>query len=353
MFDNIFKNRERTYWSLQLFGWGGYVLLLYIINLIYEGFLWKRALLFIFIFVSSVAFTHIYRGVIKNRKWLNLQLKEIFPRVLFSSFFISLVLVSMFFMIIFTTQMYELSRFKIASPIANIFHFTVIFLGWTLAYFSFHYFENYRRSEIERLVWEAAVKDFELKTLKSQLNPHFMFNALNSIRALVEENPELAKVAINHLSNIFRYSLRIELTETVPLEEEMKVVADYLALEKIRYEERLYYFLSVEEEVKKVEIPPMMIQTLVENGIKHGVSKIPAGGKIEVKAFVEKENLKLQMINSGLITEEEILNAKGYGIKNTKQRLDLLYGNRAQFEIKNFNREVLAEIILPLKGRNQ
>lgn len=353
MFDNIFRNKERTYWGLQLLGWGGYVLLLYIINIVYEGFLWKRALLFLFICLGGISFTHIYRLTIKQGKWISLQLKEILPRAIFSSFFMSTVLVSMTFTIIFLTGMYEISKFRVVSPFANIFHFTIIFLGWTLAYFSIHYFENYKRSEIERLVWEAAVKDFELKTLKSQLNPHFMFNALNSIRALVEENPEVAKIAINQLSNIFRYSLRIELTETVPLEDEMKVVADYLALEKIRYEERLNYFISIDEAAKKVEIPPMMIQTLVENGIKHGVSKLPYGGKIEVKAFVENENLILHLVNSGSIKDEEINEPKGYGLKNTKHRLELLYGRSAQFEIKNLNREVLAEIILPIKGRNQ
>lgn len=353
MFDNIFQNRNRTFWSFQLFGWGGYLLLLYIVNLIYEGFVWKRALIFLFIFVAGISLTHIYRAIIKDRKWIQLQLKEIVPRVLFSSFFLSLVLVAMFFTIIFASRVYDPAKLNIGMPIANVFHFTIIFIGWSLAYFSFHYFENYRKSEIERLVWEAAVKDFELKTLKSQLNPHFMFNALNSIRALVEENPEVAKNAINQLSNIFRYSLRIELTETVPLEDEMKVVADYLALEKIRYEERLTYFLDIEDEAKKIEIPPMMIQTLVENGIKHGVSKIPHGGKIEVKAFIENEALKLALRNSGSINEAEIAEPKGYGLKNTKHRLNLLYGGSALFEIKNHNKEVLAEIILPIKGKNQ
>jgi LytS/YehU family sensor histidine kinase len=113
-------------------------------------------------------------------------------------------------------------------------------------YFSVHLFENYKRVEIESLIWEAAVKDFELKTLKSQLNPHFMFNAMNSIRALIEEDPENAKAALTRLSNILRYSLKMERNETVPLEEEIQTVNDYLALEAVRFEERLNYELVID-----------------------------------------------------------------------------------------------------------
>jgi LytS/YehU family sensor histidine kinase len=203
--------------------------------------------------------------------------------------------------IIFSLSEHEFNWIYIVISIFNVF---IIIIGWSLVYFSIHFFENYRNAEIERLVWEAAVKDFELKTLKSQLNPHFMFNALNSIRSLIEENPERAKTTITQLSNIFRYSLRIDKVETVPLEEELKTVIDYLDLEKVRFEERLNYEIDIDPMTRGIEIPPMMIQTLVENSIKHGISKIPDGGKIRINSRRNKECLVLEIENSGEIDLE-------------------------------------------------
>jgi LytS/YehU family sensor histidine kinase len=215
-----------------------------------------------------------------------------------------------------------------------------------------HFFQNYKKVEIEALIWEAAVKDFELKTLKSQLNPHFMFNALNSIRALIEEEPASAKIAVTKLSNILRYSLRIEKSETVTLEDEMQTVVDYLDLEKIRFEERLNYSIKLEEKAARTEIPPMMVQTLVENGIKHGISKITDGGKIFVNSFVEDSKLHIQISNTGQLSEEDLKNATGFGIQNTKHRLNLLYGETGSFKINNINKkEVFAEVIIPTGGK--
>jgi two-component system, LytTR family, sensor kinase len=167
---------------------------------------------------------------------------------------------------------FEPSRECWQSDIGIVNTGSIVFL-WSLIYFSVHFFENYKRAEIESYIWEAAVKDFELKTLKSQLNPHFMFNAMNSIRALIEEDPESAKNALTRLSAYFDILLKMERSETVPLEEEIQTVKDYLALEEIRFEERLKYNLNIDPKSLKIEIPPMMIQTLVENGIKHGISK--------------------------------------------------------------------------------
>jgi LytS/YehU family sensor histidine kinase len=205
--------------------------------------------------------------------------------------------------------------------------------------------------EIESLIWENAVKEFELKTLRSQLNPHFMFNALNSIRALIREDPENAQTAVTKLSNILRYSLKIEKTENVPFEEEMQAVADYLALESIRFEERLKYRIFIDPKSSRIEIPPMMIQTLVENGIKHGISKRTEGGKILINSRVTDSRLIVQIKNSGQVNTEELKNSTGFGINNTKHRLNLLYGEKAFFILKNENEdEVLAELIIPKEG---
>ncbi len=248
---------------------------------------------------------------------------------------------------------YTWSRIRFGGFIFSSFNLSIVVLVWGLIYFAVHYFENYKKAEIESLIWEAAVKDFELKTLKSQLNPHFMFNAMNSIRALIQEDPNSAQNAVTKLSNILRYSLRIERMETVSLEDEMFTVADYLALETIRFEERLKYKINLDPASRNVDIPPMMIQTLVENGIKHGISKMRDGGVITITSSVTDSKLKVEIKNSGQIDSDSVQKAKGFGISNTKHRLSLLYGEKAVFSIKNYSEnEVITELVIPIGGSN-
>ena len=244
---NISKiNRNKAYWISQSSGWFVYAAANLIALYSFEDFTWPKAILFLFICFVGIASTHILRRIIKRKGWTELPLKKMIPRVLISSLVIGTILSIIFFSINLTGYFYDISKFKPASPIIWIFNLSSVILLWQLIYFAVHFFQNYKKVEIEALIWEAAVKDFELKTLKSQLNPHFMFNALNSIRALIEEDPSSAKTAVTKLSNILRYSLRIEKSETVPLEDEMRTVIDYLDLEKIRFEERLQLFIQIQ-----------------------------------------------------------------------------------------------------------
>ncbi len=237
----IEKNRTKFYWLSQFGGW----LLFSIINIIviasYEGITIQRISLWLLLGLLGISFTHFLRSIIKKNGWLNLSPKKIIMRVLVSSLIVGTIMFAITHGLNVAFNITDLSKFKLVTPFVAVFNLSSVVLVWCLIYFSVHYFENYQKAEIEALIWEAAVKDFELKTLKSQLNPHFMFNAMNSIRALIEENPEVAKNAITKLSNILRYSLKIERNETVPFEEEMKTVEDYLALETVRFEERLKF----------------------------------------------------------------------------------------------------------------
>jgi LytS/YehU family sensor histidine kinase len=178
-----------------------------------------------------------------------------------------------------------------------------------------------------------------------------MFNALNSIRALIEVDPKNAQTAVTKLSNILRYSLKMERIETVSLSEEMQTVSDYLALESIRFEERLKYKIETDPKSVSIDIPPMMIQTLVENGIKHGISKITEGGEISVKTEIKDSLLHIIIKNSGQINNGALQKAAGFGINNTKHRLHLLYGEKASFSIRNESKKnVLAELVIPTGG---
>ncbi len=347
-------SRKKIYWISQASGWSLFGLINIIVIASFERLTWERALVWAYLCYSGVFFTHLFRSYIKKNNWLNLPLKKTIPRVLIASLVIGAIMYVLVFAVNYAAGLFESHRFRVATPFIAVTNLGSMVLLWALIYFAVHYFENYKRAQIESLIWEAAVKDFELKTLKSQLNPHFMFNAMNSIRALIEEDPANAQNAVTKLSNILRYSLKIERTETVPLEDEMQTVSDYLALESIRFEERLKYKVTIDPKSSKVEIPPMMIQTLVENGIKHGISKKTQGGEISVDSKMTGTDLHIQIRNTGQFDDESLHNSKGFGISNTKHRLNLLFGDNASFTIKNENQNVvLAELVIPTGGSNQ
>jgi LytS/YehU family sensor histidine kinase len=199
---------------------------------------------------------------------------------------------------------------------------------------------------VDTLKLQSLVKELELKTIKSHINPHFIFNALNSIRALVDENPSRARTAITELSNILRSSMQTEKLETVPLERELNIVRDYLALEKMRFEERLSIELDIKENTLQQPIPPMMLQTLVENAIKHGISKKENGGVIKVTSDFINHHHELSVQNTGQLGDYSNIN--GFGLKSTEDRLNLLYQGKASFAIKNMNNEMVeSRITMP------
>jgi two-component system, LytTR family, sensor kinase len=200
---------------------------------------------------------------------------------------------------------------------------------------------------MQTLKLQSLVKELELKTIKSHINPHFIFNALNSIRALVDENPARARTAITELSNILRSSMQAEKLETVALERELNIVKDYLALEKMRFEERLNVELDIDEDTLNQPVPPMMLQTLVENAIKHGISKKLNGGTIKVISDFVDNHHEIVVINSGQLNGH--INGDGFGVKSTQDRLNLLYQGKASFAIRNLNADMVeSKIIMPL-----
>ena len=224
-----------------------------------------------------------------------------------------------------------------------------LLLVWNMIYYIYHYVETNRRQELDTFRLEATVKELELKTIKAHINPHFIFNALNSIRALVDENPERARTAITELSNILRSSMQAEKMETVPLLQELDIVKDYLALEHMRFEERLKIEMDIDEDTLNQPVPPMMLQTLVENAIKHGISKQVNGGFVKIISNFKGNHHELIVLNSGTLNGYISNSKDGFGIKSTQDRLNLLYQGKANFQIRDINGGMVeSKIIMPL-----
>ncbi len=224
-----------------------------------------------------------------------------------------------------------------------------LLLVWNMIYYIYHYVERNRTQQLDTFRLEAAVKELELKTIKAHINPHFIFNALNSIRALVDENPQRARRAITELSNILRSSMQAEKMETVPLQQELDIVKDYLALEHMRFEERLSIEMNIDEDTLNQPVPPMMLQTLVENAIKHGISKQINGGLIKIISVFNDHHHEIIVQNSGTLNGNAYEAKEGFGIKSTQDRLNLLYQGKAQFKIKEINGNMVeSKVIMPV-----
>lgn len=237
---------------------------------------------------------------------------------------------------------------EVRSDVVGIYYNTLLIAIWMLIYIVYHYVEKNRNSELDRLKLETTVKELELKTIKSHINPHFIFNSLNSIRALVDENPKRARRAITELSNILRSSMQAEKSETVTLERELDIVKDYLALEQMRFEERLKIELEIDEDTLQQQVPPMMLQTLVENAIKHGISKQIKGGVVRVIAAFNDNDLELLVQNTGQLSATP--NGDGFGIKSTQDRLNLMYQGKAVFSIRNLGTAMVeSKVTIPVK----
>lgn len=218
--------------------------------------------------------------------------------------------------------------------ISYIINYAFVFFFWSLAYFSYHFLINYTQAEMNSLRWQANIKEIELNKLKSQLNPHFMFNSMNSIRALVDENPSKAKESITQLSNILRNTLMMEKNKVISFNDEIGIVQDYLTLEKVRFEERLHFEIKSDPDAVNYFIPPLLLQTLVENGIKHGISKLTQGGTILITAKVVTDHLQILIKNSGHYNAGHI-SETGFGLKNSKDRLEYVFGGKASITVKN------------------
>ena len=292
-------------------------------------------------------FTHLFRNFITWKRWLDYDMSKLIPRVLIAVFILSFVIYGTRLLVALPLNIYNT---QVAWTPITVFGLTAVYsliiFVWSVLYFIYHYFERYNIS----LKHEAAVNEIELNNLKAQLNPHFIFNALNSIRALVDENPKKSKNAITQLSNILRNSLASNKKKLTNFEDELKTVKDYLGLESIRFEERLKTEFDIDPGSYNFLVPPLMFQTLVENGIKHGISKLKKGGAINMKTMVEDNKLKVQIRNTGILhlNGASEKNKEGLGLRNTAQRLSLLYGEEASFKIFNESEDVvLTELIIP------
>jgi len=206
-----------------------------------------------------------------------------------------------------------------------------VMLVWSSLYFaikSYRVFQEVRESALKSA---AMAHEAQLKMLRYQLNPHFLFNTLNAISTLVlEQNTELANRMVTKLSNFLRYSLDNDPMQKITLAQELKALKLYLDIEKVRFEDRLSLELKIEDSAENALIPSLLLQPLIENAIKYGIARAEGGGHLKIAAKVFAGDLLIELSDDGPgceLVDGHIPDAKGVGLSNTRERLATLYGS--------------------------
>jgi LytS/YehU family sensor histidine kinase len=275
----------------------------------------------------GLALTHALRAVIRRRGWLRAAPRPLGIRLAASALVLAVMQVGV-------VGAVEAALFKGPSIIALAFavvRWTMAFLVWEGAYVSFSLLDARQRDATTRAQLEAAVRAAELRALEARLNPHFLFNALNSVRALIGDQPDKARDAITRLARMLRYTLAIERAAIVSLDRELEVVHDYLGIEQLRLDARLHVETDVDG-AGAAQLPPLILQTLVENAIKHGIARLPSGGTVRLAAKLANNVLVIEIENPRS-TAVPPADSTGFGLASARERLRLVYGDRAALDV--------------------
>jgi two-component system, LytTR family, sensor kinase len=346
-FDSMFR-AQKVYWLAQIGGWTLLSMLIFLATITAREtndppppthLLWISVAIF---FVTGIVLSHGMRFLFISWGWLNIRLGPLIPRVLLMSVLIAALMALIDYLVgyVFSPKKNPFIWYHFVLEISTS---SIFFLLWNGMYFTFHFFQKSRVQEVKNLQLSASQNEIELKNLRSQLNPHFLFNSLNSIRALVDLDPIQAKENITTLSNLLRKSLILGKEQLIPLKDELDLVNDYLDLEKVRFEERLSIELQHNKKLDDLPIPPFILQTLVENAFKHGISRRIKGGKILIETRINGDKVTIRVINDGSLGKTI---DTGIGLQNTLRRLELQYGTNAKFTLKESDQQVHAIIEL-------
>lgn len=344
----ILSNKNKSFWIAQLISWallGGSNFIIQ--SLINFPFTLAFANSF-FIFLSGFTFSTIYRFLIRKIDWVQWKIWRLLVFIFISSGILAglwLWGTGMLFELL--EPQYQLTYRDI---LANLGNGCVIFLMWNSFYFFFKFYTKFHSAEIEKWKLAAEIKEAQLGTLKAQINPHFVFNTLNNIKALILEDPNKARTTLMNFSELFRYALLNTKKELISISEEVNIIQQYLELLAIQYEERLSYRFEMDEAILKEKIPPLMLQLLVENAIKHGIALSKNGGELIIHIYPKGEIYCVDVKNTGQINERASIESRlGTGLKNINERLKLIYGNKASLQLSEKVPYVVASLQIPYR----
>lgn len=345
-------SKNKLFWLLQFLGWGSIALIntwgkfanganLNPVYMVSEGLLF---------FIGGLASTTVFRHhIVKDVDFDNIHKTKVLKII--RHYFGAVSIFSMTMVIALGVHVianrppytyYKLTSLNVFSTVLNI---ALFLFFWFVLYMAIKTIKHLRKAKIESLELKTELKEAQLNTLISQINPHFMFNSLNNIRGLMLEDVNKARDMITRLSDMLRYSLTKDNSDTIAISEELEMVENYIALAKIQLEDRLEFQSNVSDDLLNATIPPMIVQMLIENAVKHGIANQSDGGKVSLDINKKQNELTIRVTNTGKLLSKS--NSTKLGLVNIKKRLALIYKNSASFDLSEVDNTVIATIKSP------
>ncbi|TQV72359.1 sensor histidine kinase [Aliikangiella marina] len=336
MQNHLFANTKHQFYILNCVGWTGYILTTHVGAIYWDkpiNYYWAIFIGGVLGFLLSFLLRPIYR-----KAWNFSTTKKVLT-VIVTCWLLSLVWAIPDNLIFWEVYKHGYRPKHWVSYINGSVSKFYIYLCWSCLYFGIKFYQGMQEATQSALKANALAHEAQLKMLRYQLNPHFLFNTLNAISTLVLENQtERANEMVTRLSNFLRYSLDNDPMQKVTFEQEITTLKLYLGIEKVRFEERLEINFEIDSEAEKALIPSLILQPLVENSIKYAIAKSENGGCICLRAKVFARELLLELKDDGPgveMVDGELPNGRGVGVKNTRERLSELYNDKHSFTISN------------------
>ena len=352
--DDLRRNRNLLFWALHTLGWSAYLITQYLGALLYEK---PTSYIKVVLaaagggFLLSAPLRYLYRRLAGQR------LVVLIPIVLFTSWAVALA----WRVIINSSYVHFVGGESMAGEpwygiFAGTLSSTYLLVCWSGLYFGIKYYEALQEQRETMLRASALAQEAQVKMLRYQLNPHFLFNTLNAISTLVLDNQgKVANLALSRLSDFLRYTLDQDPMKKVTLRQELDALNLYLGIEQLRFGDRLRLEYDIDEGVLQALVPSLVLQPLVENSLKYAVAPREEGGRVRIEAREEQGRLRLvvQDDGPGLPVGVELGAGRGVGFRNTRERLAVLYGDQQKLAVRFSRPGLRLEITLPFERASQ
>ena len=347
--DDLRRNRNQLFWGLHTLGWSAYLITQYMGALLYEKPPEYIKVILVAAgsgFLLSAPLRYVYRWLWSKRPFV------LIPLVLFAAWTTALA----WRVVINTSYARFVEDWMAKEPWYSVFSgalsSTYLLVCWSGLYFGIKYYETLQKQREEALQASALAQEAQVKMLRYQLNPHFMFNTLNAISTLILDGQgKVANQAIGRLSDFLRYTLDQDPMKKVTLRQELDALNLYLGIEQLRFGDRLRLEFEVDEAAYSGLVPSLILQPLVENALKYAVAPREEGGRLRIIAQLESGHLKLVVADDGpgLPVGVELGTGRGVGFRNTRERLAALYGEHQTLAVRFSRPGLRIEITLPFE----
>lgn len=346
------RHNSRQYWLAQTVFWGSYLLLNIIFAALWSSF--SSAAIGIFL---TLSFMLLFTSHQMRALYLRAQPQLTFLRTCLhlgwliptAALAIQIILHLLIYAVVALVpeQSAGIHPFNTSSFILYTFNTAFMLALWSMLYLLRSEFKKRRETEIAHWRDQAKLREIELQFLRSQINSHFLFNSLNNLRSLILEDPQAARKGLADLATLLRGLLQAEAHITVPLHEELDWVRGYLALEALQFEQRLHYEFVIDDSLLNAKVPPLLVQTLVENAIKHGIAGRRTGGLVSLRAQ-RLNNSEWQLEVENPAAELPALHqGNGIGLANARERMAIAFGAQARLDLQ-LDATVIARVTMPL-----